>query len=87
MFKISEIKKWAKTFGYSIVKEKDDTINGASYYWAKDDCPTATGVELSVSKVAKAIYNHITENKWVEHQQMHQNNKEAATFSVSDYGT
>ena len=69
MFKITEVKSWAKTWGYSILKEKDDTINGASYYWSKNDDPNVTGVELSVSKVARAIFNHLTENKWVEHQQ------------------
>ena len=68
MFKITEVKSWAKTWGYSIIKEKDDSINGASYYWAKNDNPSATGVALSVSKLAKAIFNDITENKWVEHQ-------------------
>lgn len=71
MFKITEIKSWAKTWGYSILKEKDDTVNGASYYWSKNNDPNVTGVELSVSKVARAIFNHLTENKWVEHQQKH----------------
>jgi hypothetical protein len=69
MFKISEIKRWAKDKGYSIIKEKDDSINGASYYWAKDDDPSVTGVSVSVSKVALDIFNHITDNKWIEHQQ------------------
>lgn len=64
----SEIKKWAKDQGYETLKEKDDSINGASYYWAKLDDPQASGVSLSVSKLAKAIYNDITQNKWVEHQ-------------------
>ena len=65
---ITEIKSWAKRFGYSIIKEKDDSINGASYYWAKNDDPSATGVSLSVSKVARDIYNHMTDNKWVDHK-------------------
>ncbi len=68
MFKITEIKSWAKTWGYSIIKETDDAINGASYYWAKNDNPQVTGVALSVSKVATAIFNDITENKWIDHQ-------------------
>jgi hypothetical protein len=71
MFKITEVKSWAKTWGYSIIKEKDDSINGASYYWCKNDDPSVTGVSLSVSKVATAIYNHMTKNKWVEHQQQY----------------
>ncbi len=68
MFKITEIKSWAKRWGYSIIKEKDDSINGASYYWCKNNDPNVTGVALSVSKVAIAIFNDLTENKWIEHQ-------------------
>lgn len=71
MFKITEVKSWAKTWGYSIIKEKDDSVNGASYYWCKNDDANVTGVALSVSKVATAIYNHMTENKWVEHQKQY----------------
>ena len=85
MFKITEIKSWAKRWGYSIIKEKDDSINGASYYWCKEDDPTVTGVALSVSKVATAIYNHMSDNKFVEHQKQYTENKEDAKFSTSDY--
>lgn len=84
MFKISEIKRWAKDWGYTIIKEKDDTTNGASYYWSKNDDPTVTGVSLSVSKVARDIYNHMTDNKFVEHQKEYQENKEDAKFSTSE---
>jgi hypothetical protein len=72
----TEIRSWAKNKGYSIIKDKDDSINGASYYWCKNDDPSVTGVALSVSKVALAIYNHSTDNKWLEHQQKFQENKE-----------
>ena len=75
MFKITEIKSWAKTLGYSIIKEKDNSENGASYYWCKDDDPAATGVALSVSKVAKAIFNHHTNNKWLNHQENYISNE------------
>ena len=85
MFKITEVKSWAKTWGYSILKEKDDSINGASYYWMKNDDPNVSGVELSVSKVATAIYNNISNNKWIEHQKNFRENKEDAKFSTSDY--
>lgn len=85
MFKITEIKSWAKRWGYSIIKEKDDSENGASYYWCKDSDPTATGVALSVSKVATAIYNHMSDNKFVEHQKQYQENKEDAKFSTAEY--
>jgi hypothetical protein len=84
MFKITEIKSWAKRWGYSIIKEKDDSINGASYYWSKDDDINATGVALSVSKVALAIYNHMTNDKYVEHQKQHKENQEDAKFSTAE---
>lgn len=67
----SEIKKWAKEQGYQTVKEKDDSINGASYYWSKIADPSVSGVSLSVSKLATAIFNNLTEDKWVEHQQQY----------------
>jgi len=67
MMTISEIKRWAKEYGYTIIKEKEEDTT--QYYWSKDNDPMATGISPSVSKVARDIYNHITDNKWVEHQQ------------------
>lgn len=87
MFKITEIKSWAKKWGYSIIKEKDDSINGASYYWSKDGDPNATGVALSVSKVATAVFNHITDNRWTDHQSDYKNNLEEKRITLTDYGT
>jgi hypothetical protein len=84
MFKITEVKSWAKTWGYSILKEKDDSINGASYYWMKNDDPNASGVELSVSKVAKAIFNNITDNKFVDHQKEFLEKQQDVKFSTAD---
>jgi hypothetical protein len=84
MFKITEVKSWAKTWGYSILKEKDDSINGASYYWSKNDDPNVTGVALSVSKVATAIFNHITENKFLDHQKTYLEKQEDAKFSTAE---
>lgn len=85
MFKITEIKTWARRWGYSIIKEKDDSINGASYYWCKDDDPSVTGVALSVSKVATEIYNNMTENKWTEHQKEYKEDQEIKKITTSDY--
>ena len=84
MFKITEVKSWAKTWGYSILKEKDDSINGASYYWMKNDDPNASGVELSVSKVAKEIFNNITDNKFVDHQKEFLEKQQDVKFSTAD---
>jgi hypothetical protein len=63
---ISEIKKWAKANGYSIIKEQEN--NTFVYYWSKDNDISVTGVASSVSKVATCIFNHMTDNKWVDHQ-------------------
>jgi len=73
---ISEIKKWAKAKGYTIIKDKGDEEKDepVQYYWSKDDDINATGVAPSVSKVAKAIFNHMTENKWLQYQVEYQDN-------------
>lgn len=82
---ISEVKKWAKGLGYHAVKGKDD----GKYYWSKSDSNTvdSSGVAPSVSKLAKAIFNHITDNKWVDHQKEYNENKETKRISLTDYGT
>jgi hypothetical protein len=81
---ISEIKKWAKEKGYEVIKDKEDGL----YYWAKLDAgPDASGVAKSVSKVATAIFNHMTEDKWVEHQTKFKEAKADIKFTVTDYGS
>lgn len=70
MLKISEVKKWAKEKGYTVIKDKGDEENNepVTYYWYKTDNENVCGMESSVSKVATAVYNHMTDNKWVEYQ-------------------
>jgi len=46
-----------------------------------------SGVANSVSKLARAIYNHYTNNKWVDHQQQYDANKEIKKMTLTDYGT
>ena len=79
----TEVRSWCKKFGYETIKDKDDN----QYYWAKLNCndPNASGVTGSVSKLAKAVYNHLTENKWVEHQKTYQENLELKKVDISDY--
>jgi hypothetical protein len=72
--KISEIKKWAKEHGYSLVKAKTDQENLYSYTWTTMYDPIFSGIEYSVSKVARAIYNHITNDAYVEHQAQYKAN-------------
>lgn len=80
-----EIKTWAKDRGYSTIKDKED----GQYYWAKldSDDPKDSGVAKSVSKLARAIFNHFTNDKWVEHQNEFEKNKEEVKITLSDYGT
>lgn len=82
---ISEIKKWAKSLGYDAIKSKEDN----QYYWKKCDSDSADdcGIATSVSKLARAIFNHHTDYKWVDHQNEYDKNKEIKKASLSDYGT
>ena len=88
MMKITEIKRWAKDWGYTIIKDKGDEENGdpVQYYWSKNDDPNVTGVAPSVSKVATAVFNHMTDNKWVAYQKQYQENKSIDPFTTTDYG-
>jgi|688.fasta_scaffold241435_2 hypothetical protein len=81
----SEVKRWAKDKGFEVVKEKDDSINGASYYWAKSSDHTISGIAPSVSKLATAIFNTMTDNKWTEYQKEYQENKTIDFPEISNY--
>jgi hypothetical protein len=71
----SEIKKWAKNIGYDAVKNKTD----GQYHWTKISNPNICGICKSVSKLATAIFNDRTNNKWVEHQIEYAKNKKNKT--------
>jgi hypothetical protein len=86
----SLVKSWAKSQGYQTIKDKGDEDKGekVQYYWSKIDGDTdACGVEPSVSKLATAIFNHITNNQWVDHQIQFKTNKEETKFSIDNYGS
>ena len=78
-----DIRTWSKSKGYETIKDKDD----GQYYWAKLDSsnPNDSGVARSVSKLATQIYNHMTHNKWVEHQTEYKENLELKKANISDY--
>lgn len=82
-----EIKTWGNKLGYKVVKENKDPIE---YSWTKlgSDDPNASGVAPSVSKLARAIFNHITDNKWSDYQQEYKEKLEKtdAHISSSNYG-
>lgn len=74
----TNIKKWAKDKGYKVDREKSDNVdNPYNYEWSKINedhvgIPAAGltgGTTNSLSKMAMAIYNDMTNNKHVEHQE------------------
>jgi hypothetical protein len=81
---INETKRWAKEKGYSIIKEKNED-GTHKYLWSKTSDASVSGTATSVSKVATAIFNDLTDNKWIEYQVEHRENKEYKKFNISDY--
>jgi len=57
-----EVNKWAKERGYKL-KRIDGLI-----HWHKLDEPDICGAEENIDEVATAIFNHISDYKWVEYQ-------------------
>lgn len=83
----TEVKRWAKSQGYDTIKDKGDEEKDepVQYYWSKIDTPDASGVSPSVSKLARDIYNHITNNRWVDYQKEYIEKQQDPKFSTSDY--
>lgn len=66
------IKSWAKDQGYKADRKKiEGEEKSYNYTWFKIDDATINGTATSVSKVATAIYNNITDNVHVEYQQQY----------------
>lgn len=64
-----EVKTWAKEQGYKADRKKlTDSTNSYHYTWSKIEDETISGTATSVSKIATAIYNHITNNTHLEYQ-------------------
>ena len=65
----SHTQSWAKKNGYSSFREKvDGQDNQYDYYWGKEDDPSVSGLATSVSKLATEIYNHLTNDQYIEYQ-------------------
>jgi hypothetical protein len=58
----SEIKRCAKQHGYEAKKNND------GYSWVHIDDSSKNGISKSVSKLAKAIFNNMTNDAFVDHQ-------------------
>jgi hypothetical protein len=59
-FNVNEIKGWAKSRGYTVKKD------GEGYVWWGEG--VEKGDPADIGEVATAIFNRITENRFVEHQ-------------------
>jgi hypothetical protein len=81
----TEVRRWAKDNGFSVIKDKTDEANRFLYYWSKDDNPKASGVSTSVSKLATDIYNTISNNQWLDYQKEYKEKQEYKHFTVNDY--
>lgn len=68
----TELKRWARQHGYDVLKAKGTE----ECIWTKQDEPSVTGLAFSLRDTATQIYNHITNNEWVEYQQEYIKNKE-----------
>lgn len=67
-----EIKSWAKDKGYKVDRKKiEGSDNSYHYTWVKIDDDTISGSSTSVSKLAFALYNHITDNMYLEYQEQY----------------
>jgi hypothetical protein len=75
--KWTEIKKWAERWGYETLKEK----NTENYLWTKKDDPSVTGISIGVGQLATDIYNHMTNNEWVEYQKSYKKNQTFETYN------
>lgn len=64
-----EVRSWAKSHGYESSKNED------SYSWSSMKDPTINGQCASVSKLARCIFNLMTNNQWIEHQKNYDSNK------------
>lgn len=64
-----ETKTWAKDKGYKTDRKKiEGEENSYHYTWSKIEDESISGTATSVSKVATAIFNHMTNNAHVDYQ-------------------
>jgi len=66
------LKQWAREKGYDVLKEKGTEV----CIWTLKDDPAVTGMADTLIDTATQIYNHITDNKWLEYQEEYKRTKE-----------
>lgn len=76
-----EVKTWSTNNGYKVDRQKiDETKNKYEYTWSKND---RAGVEYSTSDLVKTIYNELTSNKFVDHQNTYSPTEKNITDDLS----
>lgn len=66
------LKQWATSHGYEVLKEKGTEV----CLWTVKEDPSVTGIADTLRDTATQIYNHITNDKWVDYQNEYKRNKE-----------
>lgn len=66
-YTFTELKQWAKSHGYDVLKEKGTEV----CIWTKADDPSVSGIEETLKDTATAVFNHMTDNRWVEYQEQY----------------
>jgi len=62
MFQVNEVKKWAKSHGFS-VKKKDE-----GYVWFEENNKEIVSEPMEIGDLVTEVFNKITNNKFIEHQ-------------------
>lgn len=68
-FTWAEISKWAKSHGFKV--NKKDGL----FCWSKLESADISGQESSFDDMIKAVFNTITDGKWIEHQKKYEDNQ------------
>lgn len=69
-----EVKTWASSHDYKVERTKiEGTKQSYDYFWEEKSNPNNKGRTDSVFNLAKTIYNRITDNRHVEHQENYEN--------------
>ena len=64
-----EVKTWASSHDYKVERVKiEGTKQSYDYFWEEKSNPNNKGRADSVFNLAKTIFNKITDNRHVEHQ-------------------
>ena len=83
----TNIKKRAKDKGYKVSREKSgDENNPYNYEWNLISDSSRNGTTNSLSQIAMAVYNDITDNKHIEHQERYRQQKIQQQIEYNSWG-